>query len=254
MKLTQRLALGMIAGVTLTALSASAASAASSQRAQPAPAVTRNVKAVLIHPYDGCGPVSTWQDLAAQWSMYGTTRVWMDVKSFCSSAKQVTYAALVASKANVLVFSDTAGGNYQLSAAEIAAITQYVQAGHNILGTFATFMWRTSDNSALAPLFGLTSSFSSETLAVAPDYTIAYPRLALFTAVPSPYDSGGYPRSQRPAMGYWTRAALSGAHYAARTADNQAAITTYGGTADHYKAVYISNMPVIFTPRSSSKT
>ena len=252
MKLAQHAAAGMIAAVALIASTAPAASAAPSHRAQAGPAVSvRGVKAVLIHPYGGCGPSAGWGEVAANWTAYGTTPLRIDANRFCSSAKQVTYAELVASKANVLVLSDVAGGLYALSAAEIAAITQYVQAGHNVVATYATFLWNTSDNSALAPLFGLTSSFSPKLPATTAGYTVAHPHLALFRAVPSPYVTDGYLHSQRPATGYWTQSALSGAEYAARTAGDRAAITLYRNAADHYQAVYISSMPEYSTGPAS---
>jgi hypothetical protein len=198
--------LGAISALGLLISLSGVAQAATQQASAVSPA-TKAVKAVLIHPWEGCSPAGGWAELAADASEFGTTRLRIDIKTFCSSSTQVTYAALVASKAQVLVFSDTAGGLYQLSSAEISAITQYVQAGHNIVGTYLTFMWKSTNNSALAPLFGLTSSFAKTAPTVTPD------------------------------------AALSGAKYAAHTANHLAAITTYINKTYHYQAVYISNMP-----------
>jgi hypothetical protein len=244
-RMTVALRKGMPAALVALGLviSLSGVAQAATQEAAAVSPATRSVKAVLIHPWDGCAPAADWAELAQNWSQFGTTRLRIDAKTFCSTTKQVTYAALVASRAQVLVFSDTAGAPYQLSSAEISAITQYVQAGHNIVGTYLTFMWGDTNNSALAPLFGLASSFATTAPHVTPDYTITQTESPLFVNVPSPYDSAGYPFSQTPAGGKWNNAALSGAKYAAHTASRVAAITSYANKTDRYRAVYISNMP-----------
>jgi hypothetical protein len=204
------------------------------------------VKAVLLHPWGNCAPASGWGDLASNWSAFGTKPLHIDSTTFCNTATQVTYSALVADHASVLVFSDSAGDDYQFTAGEVAAITQYVQAGHNVVGTYATFLDtynNPADNSALAPLFGLTSNFSGTPLSVTPDYTITNNLPALFHNVPNPYDSSGYGSTQSPAGGIWNRSALSGAKYRAKTSGDLAAITTFKSTVHHYQAVYISSMP-----------
>jgi hypothetical protein len=220
--------------------------------ARHVPPAARSVTALLIHPYGECSPAAGWPELAANWPMFGTTR--LQIETLCSGP--VTYAGLVASKAHVLVLSDIAGGQYQLSASEIAAITQYAQAGHNIVATYVTFLWEYGDqewdNTALAPLFGITPSFATTSPVLRrPDYNILRANSPLLTAVPSPYDSSGYPRSQIPAGGRWDTDALGGARYVAHTAARKAAITLFRNTADHYAAVYISSMPEFSNPSSA---
>ena len=236
---------GLVASLVALALAMSLSGVArAAVKAAPGPSIaTRTVKAVLIYPWAGCVTSSAWTTLAQDSSLYGTTQLRIDGTTFCSTSNQVTYAALVATKAKVLVFSDTAGGEYQLTPAEIAAITQYVQAGHNIVATYATFLYSSYDNSALAPLFGLASSFSATPAFVTPYYKILRTSAPLFSAVPNPYDSNGYASTQSPAGGHWNKAALAGAKYGALASGGRAAITMFDDTADHYQAVYISNMP-----------
>lgn len=197
---------------------------------------------------------SGWDQLAQDWSTYGTTPLLVDSQTFCGPA-QVTYAALVAAKANVLVLSDPAGAEYTFSSAEIAAITEYVQAGHNIVGTCLTFQYDSTvdqiDNTALAPLFGLTASFAGTSHTVTADYQIRDSE-SLFRAVSNPYDSSGYPRTQSPSAGRWYLSALNGAKYGARTPGNHAAITIFRNNTYRYQAVYISTMPE-FSPNSADE-
>ena len=170
----------------------------------------------------------------------------IDTTTFCYTySNPITYSALVADDPQVLVLSDPAGGLYQFTSGEIAAITKYVKAGHNLVGTYLTFGWRTLSNSALASLFGLASNFSSSSPAVTADYRVKYPVWPLFRRVPNPYDSDGYPYSQVPASGIWGSGALQKAKYVAETKCDLAAITSYA--TDTYQATYIANMPE-YTP------
>jgi len=204
------------------------------------------VKAALLDPWGGCSNQAPgWGDLNSDWSSYGNTRLTIDTTTFCdTSSTPITYSALVADDPQVLVLSDPAGGNYQFTSGEVAAITKYVKDGHNLVGTFATFQWNYS-NADLAPLFGLSSSFSSSVPQVTPDYHVKDPVWPLFRKVPNPYDSGGYPYSQVPESGSWGPGALQGAKYVAATTGSTAVITCY--IAGKYQAVYISNMPE-YTP------
>ena len=212
-----------------------------------APTIGGPVKAALLDPWGGCGEYAPgWSDLKSHWSSYGTTPLMIDTTTFCYTySNPITYSALVADDPQVLVLSDPAGGLYQFTSGEIAAITKYVKAGHNLVGTYLTFGWRTLSNSALASLFGLASNFSSSSPAVTPDYRVKYPVWPLFRRVPNPYDSDGYPYSQVPASGIWGSGALQKAKYVAETKCDLAAITSYA--TDTYQATYIANMPE-YTP------
>jgi hypothetical protein len=249
-RITALLGRGLSATV-ITLLLSAAPSGAAQAAARHVPAATRPVKALLIFPYGGCNSSAGWRDLAADWSMFGTTP--LKIATLCSG--QVSYAGLVASKAHVLVFSDVAGGNNQLSGAEISAIKKYVQAGHNIVGTYITFLWKDHgewDNTGLAPLFGLSRSFTGGATALKQtNYKITLTGSPLFTSVPNPYGSTGFASSQTPAAGLWNTAALSGARYAAHTAHRAAAITLYTDKTDHYRAVYISSMPEFSNPSTA---
>jgi hypothetical protein len=200
------------------------------------------VKAALLDPRGGCRNYAPgWKDLSNHWKSYGTTPLAIDAKTFCdTSARPITYAALVADNPRVLVLSAPAGGHYQFTPGEIAAITRYVKAGHNLVGTYLTFESGSVVNTGLARLFGLAPSFSPSRSAVTPHYSVIDPVWPLFRKVPKPYDSAGYHFTQVPAGGTWGTSALDGATYVARTKGGLAAITSYLGA---YQATYISSMP-----------
>ncbi len=201
------------------------------------------INAVVVRSWSGCGSSSvSWDSLNSNWSSYGTTPIHIDYNypGLCSGT--ITYSGLVASGADVVILSNPAGGPQQYSAAEIAAIKQYAQDGHALVGTFMLLQWRGTDNRGLAPLFGVKSglSFNTGMDVVVATYNIMAPN-ALFRGLPSPYVSSGYQQTQMPADGSWDAGDLSGGKYVAKTADNRAAIITY--RAPSYRAVYITNMP-----------
>ena len=206
------------------------------------------IKAVVVRSWGGCSSGSLpWGDLNANWSTYGSLPISINFSNpaLCAglSPVTITYANLVASGANVVILENPAGGNQQYSTSEIAALKQYAQAGHDLIGTYATFEYAsTYNNAGLAPLFGLPASitFDPATVAVTPTYSVSETTNLLFTGIGSSYASGGYAQSQVPTDGVWGSEDLNGARFVAKTSDNLAAITVYD--QGKYHAIFISSM------------
>ena len=232
--------------IASTALTAQNTSPPRSERDE-APAVQPKIKpsasavtAIIVKSW-GDNPV--WADLNADWSSYGTIPVSIDHTTLLQS--DFTYADLVNANADVLILSDPAGGNQQYSSAEVAAIAKYVKAGHSILGTYLTFEYtnennETSDNRALAPIFGLLSTPTYDYVGISNIFT-KVTNACLFNRIPGPTGTSyGYPVSQVPSNGSWM-GNLGGATAAAES-DNYVGIISgyHKGSAT---AIYVSNMP-----------
>ena len=82
----------------------------SADRATPAFA-GEGVKAVVVRSWSDCGSTGViWREINANWANHGTTPVHIDytIPDLCYGP--VTYEALAASGADVLIISDPAGG------------------------------------------------------------------------------------------------------------------------------------------------
>ena len=205
-----------------------------------------SVKAVVVRSWGGCSSDSLiWDDLNANWSNYGTIPIVIDYSdpALCGGDVVVTLAALEANGAQTVILSDLAGGNEQWTASEVMALRQYAREGHNVVGTYATFVWGTTDNSALVPLFGLSSNqtYGGGTTSIVPTYQLRAPGLPLFRDVGNPYVSGGYNYAQTPTDGAWSTNELTTGKLAGRTSDAQAAIVVR--KAPTFYSIYIANMP-----------
>lgn len=202
------------------------------------------VKAVVVRSWSACGSGGViWDDLNANWSQFGSVPITIDYSETPLCSGPVTYDALVASGADVVIISDPSGGNQQLSAAEGKAIHRYAMQGHNVIGTYALLAFGTIDNHLLTPTFGLRvgTTYLDGEQAVDPTYRIRTPDIALFRDVPDPYASSGYGSSQVPTDDAWGGNDLKNAVMVGRTQDARAAIFLYNAT--HYSAIYITNMP-----------
>ena len=205
------------------------------------------VTAVLVRSWSACPPnpdLTLWDELNSRWSDYGTTPIFIDVNHPQLCPGPITYADLVSTGADVVILSDPAGGREQYTPDEIAALQQYAQDGHRLLGTllllqFASF----TDNRGLAPLFGLPASASYAWLEFpsSPAYTLLKPGHPLFAGMAGRYDSGGHPSSQTPADYTWDAADLDGAQILAQAEESPAVILAY--SAPTYDAIYITSMP-----------
>ncbi len=201
------------------------------------------IDAVVIRSYMGCSSYSLiWDSLNATWSSYGSVPIHIRYAAPGLCSGTITYDALVASKADVLIISDPAGGTQQYSPAEISAIQQYANEGHNLIGTYLLFQYSTIDNRGLAPLFGIQSGATySNAFLSEPTYTFQEGGNPLYKHLTAPYASSGYAWSQVPASGSWSAAALNGARLVGTNAAHTAAILAYD--APGYRGIYITNMP-----------
>lgn len=201
------------------------------------------VKAVVVKSWADCSSGNLiWDSLNANWADYGVTFINIDYAYPGLCDGPVTYEALAASEADVMIISDPAGLFRQYSAAEVADIKRYAQEGHNIIGTYLLFQYNVTDNRELAPLFGLKSNLDYASMPTSPAYDLIVPTDQLFVGMTGTYTSTGYPYSQVPSDDYsWDLDDLDGARYVAKTSDSEAAIMVY--LAPHYHAIYITNMP-----------
>jgi hypothetical protein len=184
-----------------------------------------------------------WDDLNAHWSSYGSIPISIDYSdpALCGSAN-ITLAALEASAADVVIISDPAGAQYQISASEIDALRLYAQEGHNVVGSYALFGYGGIDNSPLALLFGINPAAGWTGVAgTTPTYAHVPSSFPLFRHIPNPYVSSGYNQSQLPGDGAWTANELIGGKMVGRTSDQNAAIVVRRST--RYYSIYVASMP-----------
>jgi hypothetical protein len=202
------------------------------------------VLAVVVHSWSGCSSdLVIWDELNADWSSYGSIPIHIDYDYPGLCDGPITYDALVASGADVVILSDPAGGTAQFSASEVAAIQQYANDGHNVVGSYLVFFYANIDNRALAPIFGLDPGveFLTEEHAATATYRLSRPNAPLFDDIRHPYVSEGYPYSQTPADGIWSLNEAAGSTYVAMNQLRDATILVY--RTQNYVASYISSMP-----------
>jgi len=209
------------------------------------------VKAVVVKSWSGCGTDDViWSALNANWQSYGSIPISIDYTNAYVCGSSFTLAGLEASGADVIILDDPSGGLQSFTTAEIKALKDYVNKGHDLIGTFLTFYYGVGDgtpvdNSGLAPLFGLVANKVwgfGENL-TAPIYELRHNCAAkpLTRRLSNPYASTGFSASQIPADGVWSANELAGAKLVGLNADKSAAITWY--RAKTYNAVYVANMP-----------
>jgi len=235
-------ALGMFLVVQIFAQEASPAResaakpATNSASAEVVPAGT--VKVVLLKSW---GAASIWQAMSSNWQNFGKIPVTVDYSTYVGS--DFTYQDIVASKANVIVLSDPAGGLKQYSAAEIAAVSKYAKKGHTVIGTYAVFQWSTVDNRGLAPVFGFSSKIAYNTTQVAISnlFKKTKTKECLLKGISgSSWQSDGYPYTQLPATGTW-KGHLGKATAVAQSDGYLGIVSFYA--APTYKGVFVSNFP-----------
>ena len=198
----------------------------------------KSVNVVLLKSW---GVTSVWEDLKTNWQNYGKKPVTIDDSTYISS--DFTYQDLVASKANVIVISNPAGGIQQYSPAEIAAVAKYAKKGHPVIGTYAVFEWAGVDNRGLAPVFGLSSKIDYNTtpIGISNLFKKTKQHECLFKRISGgSWQSDGYPFTQAPATGSW-KGHLGKATAVAQSDTYIGVISLY--TAATYTGVYVSNFP-----------
>jgi len=206
------------------------------------------------------GGASAWQELNQEWSQYGPVPIAVDTSL---GNRTITYATLVASGADVVILSDPAGGNVQYSPAEIADLAHYVEDGHGLIGTYATFYWNENDNGALAPLFGFASAPSFQPATTTPGISNQFrvvrtsPLLRGLlltntgTARGRTWNSHGYPFTQTQGDRRWDADELGAARLVAQCDNRLAILSVYD--APTYSAIYVSNMPEYFGGRDDKQ-
>ena len=229
-------------------------------RTRPAPLATTGTSAALraavVKSWDR-GRASAWGQLNLEWQLYGPVPIEIDASL---GNGPITHAGLVATGAVVVILSDPAGGNQQYSPTEIADLTQYVEEGHNLVGTYLTFYWNGGlveiDNRALAPLFGFAPGLSFHPQPIAPAISNRFRVLqssTILRGLPltstdplhgSTWTSLGYPYTQTQADRRWDPEDLGAARAVAQCDGRTGILSAYD--APTYSAVYVSNMPEYF--------
>ncbi|HSQ18658.1 MAG TPA: hypothetical protein VLM83_13230 [Anaerolineales bacterium] len=201
------------------------------------------IDAVVVRSWSGCTSSNViWDSLNATSMDYGSypVHITYDYHGLCDGT--ITYAALAASQADVLILSNPAM-TQSYSAGEIGAIQQYALEGHHLVGTLQLLQAPGGfDDRGLAPLFGLQAGVDYTTSGfITPAYSFLEAGSPLFKGLTDPYVSVGWNDSQVPASGVWDAAALNGARLVGLNADQKAAILSYHGP--NYHATFITNMP-----------
>ena len=203
-----------------------------------------DVHAVVVKSWGSGSGALVWDHLHNNWSNYGSIPISIDYTTLHEAAS-FTLQDLQNSGADVVIVSDPAGGLWQWSPAEIAALQSYAQQGHNLVGTYILFQWDTNDNRGLAPLWGLRSDLvynSSGEEPASPTTPLLVPVHCLFDGISDPLDTGGFPFVQVPLNDTsWDPNDMNGAQIVARSADGNNVVTSYDGPG--YFASYISYMP-----------
>jgi hypothetical protein len=126
-----------------------------------------------------------WSDLNSGWSNFGDTPVNIDYTSLAGYGWGLPQ--IRATGADVLIFS--VPGFLGYTAAEIAAVKQYVEEGHGLIITYDDFL---GERKALAPLVGLSESISLGTGTATDPFWLApsIPDHPILHNVTQPYVSG----------------------------------------------------------------
>jgi hypothetical protein len=208
------------------------------------PPITGGVHAVVVSSWGDGSTDLVWEYLHQNWALHGSIPLSIDYTSL-HGLDDFTLQDLEASGADVVIVSDPSGGQRQWSAAEVAALATYAQAGHNLVGTFLLLQYPFDfDNRALAPLWGLRSdlSYNDGSDPASPTTANLQPGHCLFTGIADPMDTGGYAYVQVPTDDRsWEPGDVAGASIVGRSADGRNIVTTYD--AGSYSASYISFMP-----------
>jgi hypothetical protein len=137
--------------------------------------------------------MTIWREPNAGWSAYGDTQVEIDYSSL--AVNPITPQALAATNADVLIIS-MAGTAFEYSDAEAAAITDYVQAGHGLIVTYASIakflLHSPPRNQDLIPLLGMSETLSVGTSSWSDPlvFDLLVPQHPIFTGVNDLYMTG----------------------------------------------------------------
>jgi hypothetical protein len=205
------------------------------------------IRAVVVRSFGRCqDPGGGWTDIDDNWQNYGSVPVTVDFSDPTLCNTTITYDALVASGADVMILSDPCGAPVTYSQHEVDAIRRYARDGHNVLGTYLLFGGGTCSHPRMAQLFGYRPLPGQVIVGSMDDpYHEFVPDSPLFRNLPNPFQSEGYPFTQLPNDRTWSRNELAGAVYLAKTGSvEEGVISIY--TTPQYSAIYSSNMPEYF--------
>ncbi|MFQ6060066.1 MAG: CARDB domain-containing protein, partial [Thermoplasmata archaeon] len=208
-------------------------------------------KIVVVRSYGTkMGPaITTWVDLNANWESYGPTPIDIDWQSLNKTG--ITYADIVASGADTLVVSASAGLGApqawsELSDTEITAIRQYTLEGHGLVATYSTFYYLIPNNNKLTEMFGIQNQDYNRSISDANTnmhkLDAAHP---LFNNVPTdPFTIGNpmsiWPKDDNAWNASDLRAGSLGGQYIAMSDNNETTLVVFK------KLVFISWMPEWF--------
>ncbi|MGH7741745.1 MAG: hypothetical protein ACRENS_06950 [Candidatus Eiseniibacteriota bacterium] len=214
------------------------------------------IRAVVVRSWMFQYTSLVWPYLNANWSAYGSIPLFIDYTSL-SSVASFTYSDLVNSAADVVVVSDPSGGLQQWAPGEIAALQQYANDGHPIVGTYLAFYYSGGgtayDNRGLAPLFGLSIDANDGPLTDVTESALEIqPSACLFERLGPTLEPGGFLFAQLPSDLSWDPADLSGAVFLARSGDGITVATHY--QTSKYGATFISYMPEYQTGTDTEST
>jgi len=200
------------------------------------------VKAVVLHSSGNVlgQSITTWQELGAQWHLFGDTMTYVDYTSL--NKDDISYADLTDSEADVLIIScayDRYAG-WEFTDSEIKAITRYVYEGHGLIATAGTLYNGVPDNNKLAPLFGIDDTIMWNTAGTDLLHLLntTHP---LFDKVPNPLVFQSVVTAL-PSDGQWDSNELVGGKYLGLGQNQESAIVTFRGL------VYISPWLEVIPP------
>ena len=120
-------------------------------------------------------------------------------------------------------------------------MAKYAKKGHPVIGTYLVFQYSSTDNRALAPIFGLDPTLTYSYTSISNQFSEVKQHQCLFKGISgSGWQSDGYAESQVPSSGNWT----GNLHKAKALAESDSyvgVISTYA--TKKYTGVFISNFP-----------
>jgi len=144
---------------------------------------TEKIKAAVLRS-SGSLLSSFWDDLNTYWSILGSTELIIDYSSLYKTG--ITYADIVATQAQILIIDDARTPTIIFSPDEVDAIIQYVEEGHGLIITGATF--RSVENWPFLSLLGFSQEAGGQvsfSAAQQDTIDIVEPNHPLFNHIPT---------------------------------------------------------------------
>jgi len=197
------------------------------------------IKAVVLDSWGADHSRFTiYPQLNNEWPQYGPVPITIDYSTL--KGNNITYYDIALTGADVLIISHAyPGSEHIFTDNEIAAIKQYVEEGHGIIGTYGSLV--PENNHKLAELFGMDQNM---------DY-IFYPSGEISTGVfnildlnhpvfanlPNPFRVPRVSETMYVPSHNWTVEGVTDGTIIALTTDNEAAIVT----GANYRSIYFTN-------------